>query len=103
LSDIQGNSTIGDILSIPNASYPYYWAWIFFGIWVIILLTSYFTEKTKKGTANILSSMAVACFAILPLATIGTVVGFITLEIFIPMMVLCFLIIGIWFFSVRNS
>ena len=99
LSNLSESAGIGSLLSTPNASYPYFWAWIFAGIWIITTLTLYFKEKEKRGFGNILSSMSVASFSLIILATLGSIVGFITLEIFLPLLVLCFVIIGIWFFS----
>ena len=97
--NLSSNPTIGNLMSLPNASYPYYWAWIFGGIWLIITLSLYFSEKDKTGKGKMLASMAVSCFAIIMLATIGTIVGFVQLEIMIYILVLCMVIIGIWFFS----
>jgi len=99
LSSLNETAGIGGILSLPSSAYPYFWAWIMGGLWIIITLSLYFTEREKKGIGNILSSMAVSCLAILVLSTIGTIVGFITLEIMIYILVLSFLIIGVWFFS----
>lgn len=93
------NATIGNFMSLPNNSYPFFWAWILGGLWIIIALTLYFKEKEKIGRGNLLSSMAISSFAIIILSTLGTIVGFVTLEIFIPLLVLGFLIIGVWFFS----
>lgn len=103
LSNLTGNPTIGDFMAFPNSSYPFFWAWIFAGLWIIIALASYFAEKAKVGRGNFLSSMAISSFAIILLATIGTVVGFVTLEIMIPLLVICVSIIGIWFFSNENA
>ena len=102
LSSLNGTTGISGFMSLPNDSYPFFWAWILAGIFLIITTSSYFTEKSRKGYANILSSMAVSSFAILILATIGSIVGFISLEIMTYIFVLSMLIIGIWYFSVKN-
>ena len=99
LSDLGSNPTIGSFMSLPNASYPYYWAWILGSIWMMITLTLYFKEKERKGIGLFLSSMAVSSLAIIFLAVTGTIVGFITLEVMIYILVIGLLIIGIWFFS----
>lgn len=99
LSNLNGTSGIGGFLSLPNASYPFFWAWILFGIWTITTLTLYFTEKSALGRANILSHMAVASMVVLIVATIGSINGFITQIVFIPALVLALLIIAIWHFS----
>jgi len=102
LSSLNSTSGIGGLLSLPNTAYPYFWAWIIGGIWMIITTSLYFNEKQRKGYGNILSSMAVGCFAILVLSTIGTVVGFITLEIMTYILVVSLLIIGVWFFTGKS-
>ncbi len=102
LSSLSNNSDIGEFLSLPNASYPYFWAWIIGGIWFIITLALYFKEKERKGFGNLLSSMAVSCFAVLILSLIGTIVGFISVEIMIYILVLSFVMIAVWFFSGRK-
>jgi hypothetical protein len=93
------SSGIGGILSLPNASYPYYWAWILGGIWSIIVLNSYFLEKSITGKGNILSSLAVASFAILILSILGTLVGFISLEIMLYVIAISMILLGVWWFS----
>jgi len=96
-----GNVTggIGELLALPNASYPYYWALIMIGLWVIISLTLYFKEKSLLGKGNLLSSMAVSAFAIIMLSTLGTLFNIITLAIFLPLLVGGLVIIAIWIFS----
>ena len=98
-SNLSSNPDIGDLLSLPNASYPYFWAWIIASIWFIITSTLYFKGKERMGKEKLLSCMAVATFPIIVLSVIGTIVGFITLNIMIYIIVISFVIIGIWFFS----
>lgn len=101
LSNLNNQSGIGGLMNLPSSSYPYFWAWILGGLWIIISLTLYFTEKDKVGKGRILSSMSVASFAIIILATIGTVLGIISVDIIIYILVLGLIIIGIWWFSVK--
>ena len=101
LSSLSNNPNIGNFLSLPNASYPYFWAWIMAGIWFIITSTLYFKEKERIGKSRLLGSMAVACFAILVLSTIGSILGIISLEILVYILVISMIIIGIWFFSIK--
>jgi uncharacterized protein YacL len=98
LSSLTNTSGIGGLLAVPNASYPYFWTWILASFFFIITFSTYFSEKERRGVGYILSSMAVASFATIVLATIGTIVGFITLEIMISILVFGLLIIGVWFF-----
>ena len=101
LGNLSTNSTIGDLMAFPNASYPYFWAWIFVGLWFIITSTLYFKEKERLGKQKLLSAMSVSCLVILMLSTIGSILGIISLEIMTYILVLSFLIIGIWFFSTK--
>lgn len=99
LSNLSTNPSVGNVLSLPNNSYPYFWLWIMGGLWLIISFTLYFKEKEKKGFGNILSSLGVASLAIIVLSTVGTMIGIITLNIMIYILVFCLLIIGVWIFS----
>ena len=101
LSSLNNGSGIAGLMSLPNSSYPFFWAWILGGIWAIIVLTLYFTEVEKVGKAKLLSSMAVACFAILLLSTIGTVLTIVSIEIMVSILVLSIMIIALWFFSTK--
>lgn len=98
-SNLSGNPTIADFMALPNSSYPFFWAWILAGIWMITVLTSYFAEKLLRTKGNILSSMAVACFAILVLALLGTFFKVVSVEIMIYIIVISAVIIGVWMFS----
>ena len=101
LSNLNNQSGIAGLMSLPNSSYPYFWAWILTGIWIIIVMTMYFTDKEKTGKGKILSSMAVSSFAILFLATIGTVLGIVTNDIMVYILVISSIIIAIWMFTGR--
>lgn len=99
LSSLDNESGIAGLMSLPNSSYPFFWAWILGGIWIIMVLSMYFKEVDKVGKGKILSSMAVSSLAILLLSTIGTVLTIVSTEIMVNILVLSLLIIGIWFFS----
>jgi len=98
-SNFSSNPDIGDLLNLPNASYPYYWGWILAGLTLIIALTLYFKEKETTGRGKLISSVAVASLATLLLSVIGTIVGFIPNEILIYHLVLTLIITAIWFFN----
>lgn len=101
LSSLNNGSGIAGLMALPNSSYPYFWGWILGGIWVIMVLTMYFKDLEKTGKSGMLSSVAVASFAIILLATIGTIVTFISLEIMVYTLVIGLLFIAVWFFSTR--
>ncbi len=102
LSSLSNSSGISGLLQLPNSGYPYYWLLILSGIWLIIVLTFYFTEKDKTGKSNILSDMSVACLAIIMLSVVGTILKIVTIDIMIYILVFSMLVIGIWFFSGRD-
>lgn len=99
LGNLSDDAGIGELLALPNASYPYYWVLIMIGLWIIISLTIYFREKELSTKANILSAMAVSAFAIIMLSTLGTLFNIITLAIFLPLLIGGLVIIAIWIFS----
>lgn len=99
LSSLNNESGIDALMALPNASYPYFWAWIMAAIWIIISSTLYFTERDRLGKGNLLSSMAVSCLAVILLATIGTVLTIISVDIMTYILVISAIIIGIWFFT----
>jgi len=103
LSSLSDNPTIGDFLALPNASYPFFWAWILGGIWIIITLSLYFSEKDRKTVESMLASMAIGCFAALILCVLGTIVGFVSLEIMIYALVFGIGIIAVWLFTTRKT
>lgn len=103
ISSLPSNPTMGEFLSLPNSSFPFYWAWIIGGLWFILTSSLYFTEKLKIGRGNILSSMAVSSFGILVLSLVGTFVGFIVLELMVYSVVINVLIIALWIWSTVKS
>lgn len=99
LSDMGINGTIGDFMTFPNSIYPYFWAWILGGLWLIISFTLYYTEKSSTGRSNMLSSMAISSYACMILSLMGTLIGIITLNIMIYIFVFGIIMTVIWFFS----
>ncbi len=101
LSSLNNDSGIGGLMSLPNSSYPYFWAWIMGGIFIIITLTMYYKDKEKVGKGKILSSMAVASLAVILLSTIGTILTIISVDIMIYILVFGIIIIAIWFLPTK--
>ena len=90
---------IVELLKLPNSSYPFYWASMIVAIWVIVSLTLYFKEKDNTTKGNLLSAMAVSAFAMIILSTLGTLIGILTLETFLPLLIAGLVLIEIWIFS----
>ena len=97
LTGFSGN--IVEVLKVPNSSYPFYWASMIMAIWVIISLTLFFKEKENSTKGNLLSAMAVSAFAMIMLSTLGTLMGILTLDTFLPLLIGGLVIIAIWIFS----
>ena len=102
LGNLSDTGGIGELLALPNASYPFYWGLIMIGLWIIVSLSLYFKEKSSLGKGNLLSAMAVSAFAIIMLSTIGTLFSILTLEVFLPLLIGGLVIIAIWIFSSPN-
>lgn len=99
LSDLANSSTIGDVWNLPTAAYPAFWGWIMAALFFIFTFSMYQAEKRSKGEGKMLSSMAVSALICIVLTVLGSLVGFISLEIMTYILVLGLLIIAIWFFS----
>lgn len=99
LSSLGNTSGIDDLLTLPNASFPFFWTTILAGIWLIISLSLYYGEKSLKGRGNLLSSMGVSAFACIVLATLGSLFGLFTLTTLVPILVFGILVIAIWLIS----
>jgi len=99
LTSLNVNSSVADLLALPNSSFPYFWTLILFGLGAIVALSAYFKEKASTGRGNLLSSMAVASLAIIVLATLGSLMKIVTYTALIPLVVICMVLIAIWFFS----
>ena len=102
LSNLNNQSWIAGLMSLPNSSYPYYWWWILGGIWCIMVFTMYFKDKEKTGRGKILSSMSVASLAIVMLTGIGTLFGIISVDIIVYILVFSFLVWGVWFLTSKK-
>ena len=99
LSSLSNNSGIGDILGLPNATNPFFWGWMIVALFAIFTLSMHYAEKKLKGEGKILSSLAISSLLCIVLAVIGSVVGFITLEVLVYVLVVGLLLIAIWIFN----
>lgn len=102
LSSLSNTSGLQGILTLPNASYPFFWVFILGAIWVVISFSIYYRDKSLTGRGNLLSSMAVASLACIMLGLIATLIEILTVTTFIPILVFGIVIIVIWMFSNPN-
>lgn len=92
-------SDFGDLLTYPTQGDSSFWLWILVGIFFIFSFTSYFGEVKLFGKGKILSSLVVSGFFVSCLALLGSVVGFVSKEIFIYIIVFFAILLAIFFFS----
>ena len=91
-------SGVDGILSFPLTGDFYFWAKILFGIWFIIASGFYFEERKRLGKGNMLASAAVASFAVIVLAVMGSLVGgMIGSEVLLSTIVLGLIFIFVWY------
>lgn len=100
--DYPNASSIGELLSYPTIGNPSFWLWILGAIFVIFSLTSYYNEVKIFGKGRLLSSLVVSSFFITCLAVLGSVIGFITTEILIIIIVFFAIFTAIFIFSGDN-
>lgn len=98
LETLGGNSTIVDLMSYPTICDPYFFVKILSAFWVILVSVLFYYDQERTGKGDMLSSMAIASFAIIFLASIGTLVGFFSNTVFIQFLVVNMIIIVFWFF-----
>lgn len=94
------NSTgIYDIIKYPTYCDYYFYAKILFAIFVILTFTLYNRERSRFLKADFISSMGVSALATFFIALAGTLIGMISSNIFVIVLVLTVVIIAIWFFK----
>lgn len=99
MSSLAANATVADFVALPNSSYPYFWALIMAGLWIIFTFSMYFREVELLGKGKMLSSMAVSSLSIIILSVIGSLFGIISSNILIYIITLGIVFIAIWIFS----
>lgn len=97
--DYPNASSIGELLNYPTQGSPNFWLWLLGAIFIIFTLTSYYNEVKIFGKGRLLSSLVVSSFFITCLAVLGSVVGFISTEILIIILVFFAIFTAIFIFS----
>lgn len=90
---------IAGFLSYPSSCDYHFWAKILFGLWVILVFILYQSEKDKIVKPDILSIMGVSSLAIIFIAAMGSIVGFISSGIMLEVFVVGMIFVAIWFFK----
>jgi hypothetical protein len=101
--DYPNQTDIGGLLAYPTQGSPYFWLWILSGIFLIMAFTSYYQEVKIFGKGRLLSSLVVSSFFITILAVMGTLVGFVSTEILIYIVVMFSIFTAIFIFSGKEN
>jgi hypothetical protein len=97
--DYPNGTTIEELLSYPTQGSPFFWLWILGAIFFIFTFTSYYKEVSLFGKGKLLSSLVVSSFFIVVLATLGSILGFITTEVLIIFVIFFVIFTAIFIFS----
>lgn len=93
--EIMGTGIDG-FLKYPLSCDYYFYLKIMIGLWVILGSLLYYEERRRVSKANILSSLAISGIAILFIAVVGSLIGIITSDILIILMILVLIPVVIW-------
>lgn len=100
-----GVSTWGDLLVYPTSCDYYFYAKLFAGLFLILVLSIYYGEKKILVKPDIISSLGVSSLAIFFLSVIGTLIKsssdipMIQQDIFTYVIAFTIIFLGLWFFK----
>jgi len=98
LSDI----SLRSVLQYPNLATPMFWPIILFTIFMVMTLTTFFRELKREGRANFLSSLAVGGYFTLAVSVSFTLLGLITYQIVVIVLVFAVIFQVIYLLSNKN-
>lgn len=87
LDSVNTSEGLHTIYTYANSTVPILTPMILFGLFIVMLLASYFTQIRLRGDANFSSSFAISGFFI---ATVGTFMSFIPGFINLTTLVICY-------------
>lgn len=90
------DTSLEGILAFPSLEMPSFWPLILFAIYIIVTLSSYFSERETERRGNLLSSLAVAGFVNVVLSGILSIIGIIDRTTLIISIVISSIFIGIY-------
>lgn len=99
--DALNDTSITGILAFPNLNTPSFWPLILFGIFAVITLGTFFSEKERRTTGNFLSSLAVASFVNIVLSALLKMMNVIDQTTLIISLVISFIFIAIYLLTGR--
>ena len=97
--------SIGDFLVYPTSCDYYFYAKVFVGLFLVLILSIYYGEQRVNLKPDMISAMGVSSLAIFFLSLIGTLVKstagipMIQQDIFIYVFSFTIVFLGIWFFK----
>ncbi|KKM14618.1 hypothetical protein LCGC14_1704340 [marine sediment metagenome] len=95
IETLSDTSIIG-ILSYPNICDAQFYAKIMAAIFIILAFGLFMRDRNRETKPDIISAMGVSAIAVIFLSLIGTLIGFITNEIFIEIFVVGMILVVIW-------
>lgn len=96
------DTSIEAILTYPTSCDFFFYLKILGGFFFILTMSLFTLDRQRETRANFLSSAAVGALATVFLALIGTVVGFVSGQVFTLIFVVTIVIVGLWWLSSRD-
>ena len=94
--------SLRSVLQYPSIATPIFWPVILFVIFMVITLTTFFRELKREGRANFLSSLAVGGYVALSTSVAFTLLGLITYQIVVIVLVFTVIFQVIYLLSNKN-
>ncbi len=83
-------------ITFPNLDFAYFWEFILLGLFVIIVGSSYFSEKERTGRGNLLSSLGVSGIVLMVLSVLARFLEMISRDMLVINVVLGAIFLAIW-------
>ena len=94
--------SLRSVLQYPSIATPMFWPIILFTIFMVMTLTTFFRELKREGRANFLSSLAVGSYFTLAVSVAFTLLGLVTYEIVVIILVFTVIFQVIYLLSNKN-
>lgn len=93
------DNTITGILAFPSSCDFHFWAKIMAGFFIILTLILFREDEEKITKPDLISAMGVSALATIVISLMGTLVGFISSEVFIEIFVVGIILVVLWMFK----
>ena len=96
---IEGVTGLVNLLAWPTSCDTYFYAKIMAAFFIVIAFTVYRYEQRKYTRSDFLSAMGVAAISTIFVSLLGTLIGIISVSIYVKILVINLIIIAVWFFK----